>query len=138
MRNPAVASILWWSRFIIHHLEAKKLGAQQRSFDLRYSIMVHGIDIPIWKEEAFSLIFNRFKEILKTQEIVLYPVRTNCRTVFTLNWEIWHGSAVAACLQLFKGICGTGLKANTHHCNALGFPWGSNTITDPMLSTAGF
>jgi hypothetical protein len=41
-------------------------------------------------------------------------------------------------LQLFKGICGVGLLGGTYGCKDQLFPYGSNPITDPMLSTAGF
>jgi len=113
-------------------------AAGHRSIDLRCCIMVHGFDIPLRKEETFKRVFVRCQETLKTLDLKLYPLRTNCRTIFTLNWEIWHGPAVGACLQLFKGECSAGLIANTYNSNSMVFPWGSNPITDPMLSTEGF
>jgi hypothetical protein len=86
----------------------------------------------------FQRMFARCEETVKTLNLELLPIRTNCRTVFTLNWLIWHGPAVAACLQLFKGICGVGLLGGTYGCKDQLFPFGSNPITDSMLSTAGF
>jgi hypothetical protein len=116
----------------------KTRAAGQRSFDLRCCIMVHGFDIPLWKDEVFRRIFTRCEETLRTLDLVLYPMRTNCRTVFTQNWEIWHGPAVAACLQMFKGVCEVGLIGSTYDSKQLTFPWGSNPVTDPLFATDGF
>jgi len=115
-----------------------KTGTNPEVIDLQYCMMVHGFDIPLRNDSMFQRMFARCKETLKTLDLELLPVRTNCRTVFTLNWLIWHGPAVAACLQLFKGVCGVGLLGGTYGCKDQHFPFGSNPISDPMLSTAGF
>ncbi len=110
----------------------------KRSLDLRGCLMVHGFDVPHWNEEAFKRIFSRCAETLNTLDLVLYAMRTNCRSIFSLNWEIWHGPALAACLQLFKGQYASGIIASTYDSKQLVFPWGSNPITDPLLGTDGF
>jgi len=137
-RNGAVAAFSGGGDSTFTTWRHKTGAAGQRSFDLRCCIMVHGFDIPLRKEETFKRVFVRCEETLKTLDLKLYPLRTNCRTIFTLNWELWHGPAVAACLQLFKVEHSAGLIASTFNSNSLVFPWGSNPITDPMLSTAGF
>jgi len=116
----------------------KSSTAGQGAQLIRYCIFVHGFDIPLWKEEEFRRIFSHCEQTLQTLDLVLFPVRTNCRTVFTQNWEIWHGAAVAACLQLFKGECEVGLIASTFDSRQLTFPWGSNPLTDPLLATDSF
>lgn len=72
----------------------KSGSAGLRSFDLRLTMMVHGFDVPLWKVKSFELIYHRFKGILGSLNIPLVPLRTNCREVFTLNWEIWNGLAL--------------------------------------------
>ena len=49
-----------------------------------------------------------------------------------------HGAALGACLTLFKAHFGEGLIASTFSYGNLSLPWGSNPITDPLLSSGGF
>lgn len=115
-----------------------KTGTDPQVMELRYCMMVHGFDIPLRKETMFQRMFANGERALNSLDLELVAVRTNCRRIFTLNWLIWHGPAVAACLQLFKGMCGAGLLGGTFGCKAQLFPYGSNPISDPLLSTAGF
>lgn len=115
-----------------------KTGTDPLVMDLRYCMIVHGFDIPLKKEAMFQRVFETGKAALQTLNLELIPVRTNCRTIFSLNWLIWHGPAVAACLNLFKGVCGAGLLGGTFGCRDQIFPYGSNPISDPLLSSAGF
>jgi hypothetical protein len=112
--------------------------ADYRSRTLRYCSFVHGFDIPLLETDAYHSAFSMAAETLQSLDIPLIPVRTNCRDVIRLNWEMWFGPALAAVLQLFKQECDVGLIASGVPYTAQVSIWGSNSITDPLLSTAGF
>lgn len=46
-----------------------------------------------------------------------------------------HGAALAGCLQLMNNTFNEGRIPGTHSYEALLLPWGSNPLTDPLLST---
>ena len=45
---------------------------------------------------------------------------------------------IAACMHLLAGGFSTGLIASSHTYDALRIPWGSNPLTDPLLSSVAF
>jgi len=68
--------------------------------------------------------------------VELIPIATNFRNV-NQYWQDCHGAAVASCLMLLQGGYRTGLIASSRPYQAL-IPWGSNPVTDPLLSSDNF
>ncbi len=99
-------------------------------------LMVRGFDIPL--EEPYAEVFDRAAEksrrILESVGISLITVTTNLRTLGD-DWLDSHGAAVAAGLHAMGGAHGTGLIPGTHAYEALRLPFGSNPLTDPLLSS---
>jgi hypothetical protein len=99
--------------------------------------MVHGFDIPLAQQEVFERAAKKSKAMLNSLGVELIPVATNYRE-FGLNWEDVFGSAVASTLMLLRGSYTVGLVPSSYTYKSLFLPWGSNPLTDPLLSSNAF
>ncbi len=110
-------------------------GGAFRGGRLDAGLLVHGFDIPLAQEKQFQRAAERARATLGDAGLNLLTMKSS---LFDPDWEMTHGAALAACLSLLRGHFGTGLIASTYAYNRLSLPWGSNPITDPMLSGSGF
>jgi hypothetical protein len=109
----------------------------RRKQRLGAAVMVHGFDIPLDQAEVFTRAAANSTAILDTIDVPLIPVACNIR-VLRDDWEDSHGAALAACLHLFAGGYRTGLIASSGVYESIRIPWGSNPVTDPLLSSDSF
>ncbi len=100
----------------------------------KFALFVHGFDIPLEKEDAYEDYYPKAKEITDSVDVGLIRVQTNFRKIIG-NWVNSHGLALASCLHLFGGRCTAGLIASSHTYDSLRLPWGSNPVTDPLMSS---
>ncbi|WP_375515647.1 hypothetical protein [uncultured Nostoc sp.] len=114
-----------------------KCGRSQRP--LEAGLMVHGFDIPLFEQESFDRAVQKSKLTLASLGLELIPMATNFRD-FKQNWEDTHGIAVASCLMLLQGGYSIGLipSSDPYHAVDLSWGWGSNPLTDPLLSSSTF
>ncbi len=105
--------------------------------NLKAALMVHGFDIPLHEPDVFSRAAEKSRAIIKSVGLDFIPMACNFRK-FSDDWEDEHGAALASCLSLLSKGFSIGLIAGSHVYNALLFPWGSNPLTDPMLSSDSF
>ncbi|MGH7844652.1 MAG: O-methyltransferase, partial [Candidatus Binatia bacterium] len=105
--------------------------------DVRAAIMIQGFDIPLNQAYMFQRALNRSERILASLGVELIPVSTNLREL-GLNWGHSFGAAMAACLTLFKGGYRAGLLGSSEPYCSLVLPWGSNPVTDSLLSSDSF
>ena len=111
-------------------------GHQTRTISL--GAMVHGFDIRRGHQGGFDRAFGTAAKVLETVSIPLAAVRTNLRAAVPVNWEHLHGAALAAALQQFKSVAGSALIGSTEPYDDLVMAWGSNPITDHLLSSSSF
>ncbi|MEL6158431.1 MAG: hypothetical protein AAFQ40_01980 [Cyanobacteria bacterium J06623_5] len=125
-----------------HHASQAITDQQQVSG----ALMVHGFDIPYNQKEIFQKAAVGARSIVESLPGVRFiSVATNFRWVVpygwpgtALKWEIVYGTALAAALMLFQAQYRIGLMGSSLPYNDLILPWGSNPITDPMLSNRSF
>jgi hypothetical protein len=98
------------------------------------AMMAHGFDIALDDETGFAAAYARSCRILDSVNVEALRIKCNVRQ-HPGNWEHVHGAALAACLQLLNHTFYEGRIASTHSYDTLRFPWGSNPLTDPLLST---
>ncbi len=108
-----------------------------RQQNLAAGILVHGFDIPIDQQDVFASAEEKARKMLASIGVNLITVSTNLRDQHN-DWEDSHAAALAACLVLFQGKFKAGLIASSYPYNSLIIPWGSNPLTDPLLSTGSF
>lgn len=105
--------------------------------NLKAGLMVHGFDIPLHETDVFSRAAENSHAIVQSVGLEFIPMACNFRE-FGDDWEDEHGTALASCLSLFSNGFAVGLVAGSHVYDTLLFPWGSNPLTDPMLSSDSF
>lgn len=105
--------------------------------NLKAAVMVHGFDIPLHQTDVFARAAENSRTMVKSVGLDFIPMACNFRELGH-DWEEEHGAALASCLSLFSKDFSTGLVASSHVYNQLLFPWGSNPLTDPMLSSNSF
>ncbi len=107
----------------------------QRNLDA--GLLVHGFDIPLDGEEAFQRAALRARQTLDSVGAKLITMATNLREL-NIEWDDTHIAGVASCLMLLKGRYDEGLIPGSRSYSELVVPWGSNPITDHLLSSGDF
>jgi hypothetical protein len=105
---------------------------------LKAGLMVHWIGRPLKQQQVFNLTTKKSKAMLDSLGMELIPMATNFRELMPHNWDDFHGSAIASCLMLLQRGYTSGLIASSDPYHALNLPYGSNPITDPLLSSNTF
>jgi hypothetical protein len=99
--------------------------------------MVHSFDAPFKEHQNYDQAVEKCKAILISLGMDLIPVKTNFRQL-PLQWEDAFGTGIASCLMLLEAGYETGLIASSFPYRALSFPYGSNPVSDPFLSSESF
>jgi hypothetical protein len=102
---------------------------------LQTGLMVHGFDIPLTATDGFAGAALRAQKMLVSLGLEFLPVATNFREVFTQNWEEIFATAIASALLLFQRYYSVGLIPASHPYRAREFIYGSNPVSDHLLST---
>jgi hypothetical protein len=112
-----------------------RAGRQQRN--LSAGVMLHGFDIPLKEEQVFAQAVENTRSMLASIGMELIPIATNFREVGG-TWEDAFASGLASGLALLQGRYNTGLIASGYDYSCLVFPWGSNPVTDGLMSSGSF
>jgi hypothetical protein len=110
-------------------------GRQARN--LVAGVMLHGFDIPLQEAEVFARASANARLMLASLGMELIPIATNFREVGG-TWEDAFAAGLASALMLLQGRYNTGLIASGYDYSALILPWGSNPLTDGMMSSDAF
>lgn len=113
---------------------AKKLVGR-RSQPLKAGLFVHGFDIPLNQEIAYDSAIKRAEIMLNSVGVDAIPMATNFREVMDpyLRWTTSFGNGLGSCLLLLQNKFNIALIASSYCYQTLSFPYGSNSITDPMM-----
>ncbi|HUV41747.1 MAG TPA: hypothetical protein VMW23_08175 [Sedimentisphaerales bacterium] len=135
--NKAVAAFSGGldSCFTVWRHHSNNCGRQRQN--LQAAVMVHGFDIALGDTYAFQRAASNCKKMLKALSIQLITIATNFRELDN-DWENSHGAAIASCLMLLGNGFSTGLIASSEPYNNLVLPWGTNPVTDGLMSSDTF
>jgi hypothetical protein len=97
-------------------------------------LFVHGFDIALDRAAEFDGARERALRAAEVLGVELRSVSTNVQDLGQ-DWELVHGLALAAALQLHSPEFGVGLIGSSAPYFRIHLPWGSNPITDPLLSS---
>jgi len=106
--------------------------------NLLAGVFVHGFDIPLSDTNGFIGAARMANEVLNDLGLRLFPVKTNLRGLWDINWEHYCGTAISSVLCGLKKYAGTGLIGSGEPYDSLVFPWGSNPISDTLCSSGDF
>jgi hypothetical protein len=99
--------------------------------------MVQGFDIPLEQQETFDRAAEKSRAMLASLGMELIPIATNFREL-EQDWEDAHGTGIASCLMLFQRGFEAGIIASSDPYDALNLPYGSNPVSDWLLSSQSF
>ena len=123
------------SLFSAHKWSAPVQGPSR----LAWAVLAQGFDIPLEGEDYFRRHADQCRSVLASRNVSLFTARTNAMETagaFGLRWGLTHhGPAVASLLLLFQRKFDLGLIASTYVCDNVSTPWGSNSLTDPLLGS---
>lgn len=109
-----------------------------RSQEIKLAAMVHGFDIPLNDNQSYENAFNQAESTLISVNIPLFSLKTNYRKIARAGWEHAFAAALIAALSNFKNMAGTCIVGSGEPYDSLVIPWGSNPITDPLLTSGSF
>lgn len=100
-------------------------------------LFVQGFDIPLEQKEAFDRASERISKTLASLGAGLITMSTNLKEL-NIEWDDTHIVGIASCMHLLKERYSEGLIGSSHTYDKLSIPWGSNPISDHLLSDANF
>lgn len=104
---------------------------------VRRLLLVIGLDIGLGDEEASAAAVASATALAAAADCELAVLRTNVRQ-FIPYWEDGFALAVAASLHFGRNTESHGLIASSEPYAKLILPWGSNPVTDHLLSSNAF
>lgn len=117
-----------------HHRARAGRGSRR----LAAAIMIHGFDIPLPDQAGFALAQASARAALDSIELPLVTMRTNWRPLLCHTWIHEFGAALVASLYQYHGLAAAGLLAADGSYDHLLVPWGSNAVTNRLLSGGDF
>src|SRR4030095_5164857 len=120
---------------VFRHRTNKCPKAWTRSIEA--CLFVKGFDIPLDHDEAFQRACSKIETTLSKMSVNLITMSTNLQAL-NIEWDDTHVAGLASALMLFKHRYTEGLIASGCAYSRLVLPWGSNPITDHLLSSSSF
>jgi hypothetical protein len=108
--------------------------AAAASYPLDTVLLVHGFDVSRSNPDAFRELMARTDTLRQLAGVQLRIVRTNSKELRFQPWQYCFGAELAACMHLFSGEFSHALIGSSEPYDALVLPWGSNPVTDHLLS----
>jgi len=107
--------------------------------NLQAALMIHGFDIDLQDGETFACAAGKSKKILESLGIKLITMETNFKDLAG-DWEDTHIAGLASGLMMFQKDFKIGLIPGSPAYDNISIspPWGSNPITDRLLSSDSF
>lgn len=106
-----------------------------RSYRITRPVLVHGFDIPLSDDASFAAAQGHAESALSDIDLSPLVIRTNFRDVMTVSWEDACAIAIASAMQFCKGECGQAIIGSSEPYHSLVIPWGSNPVTDHLLTS---
>lgn len=97
-------------------------------------LLVHGFDVSLSNADALRELVDRTAPIRELAGVQLLILRTNSKELRLQKWEDSCGAQLAACMHLLSAEFSHALIGSTEPYDSLVLPWGSNPVTDHLLS----
>lgn len=117
----------------------RKALAGRRTRNLLSGVFVHGFDIPLSQKAAYAHLEEQNRLLLSSIGMGLIPLHTNYREML-VGWGDSHAAALVSALALFQKKYDTALLGSSkpYHVTDPKMVWGSNPMSDPLLSSDSF
>jgi len=111
--------------------------AGRRSRPIRNAVLVHGFDIPLADTVALEAAQTSARAIVSSLGVPLHVISTNSYE-FCFNWEDAFYSQAVAAMMASASSCNGCVIGGCEPYSDFPIPWGSNPVTNPLLSSAEF
>jgi hypothetical protein len=102
-------------------------------------VFVRGLNVEFDTGDKVDRVAAKLEKMLSSINMALVPIGTNLRQVSDQdNWWDAHVAVAASCLMVLAGGYSAGMISSSYPYQALKLPWGSNPITDNLLSSDTF
>jgi hypothetical protein len=118
---------------LLRHVRKK---AGRRTIRPVAAVLIKGFDIPLRHQQAFTIAHSSARTMLQELGVRLAVVESNWKADLCYNWDMEHATGLAACLNQFAGLADVAVLGGDEGYDKIETPWGSNVITNPLLSTA--
>lgn len=106
-------------------------------FNVQAGLFVHGFDIPLADHDSFERAATTARSVLTKLDSQLITMASNHKEL-NPDWNDTHGIAIGSCLMFFQKHYSSGLIPSTYRIERQVLPWGSNVITDKLMSSDSF
>jgi hypothetical protein len=97
-------------------------------------LLVHGFDVSLSNWGDLQELIERTAPIRELTGVQLRIVRTNSKELRLQKWADSFAAELAACMHLYSAEFSLALVGSSEPYDALVLPWGSNPVTDHLLS----
>jgi len=105
--------------------------------DVQAAVFAHGFDIALSRKEGYAHAAIKAKVMLDSLGVEMIPMAMNLKQLGD-DWGDSHAAGLASCLMLLGGRFASGLIASSYPYSYLQSGWGSNPISDWLLSSDSF
>jgi hypothetical protein len=105
--------------------------------DVQAAIFVHGFDIALSRKESYERAAKKARAMLDSLGVEMIPMAINLKQLGD-DWGDSHAAGLASCLMLLGGRFALGLIASSYPYSYLQSGWGSNPVSDWLLSSDSF
>ena len=105
--------------------------------NLQAGLIIHGLDIPLEQKQIFDRAAHNSTRMLTSLDVRSLSMATNFKSIAGA-WEDVFMAGIASCMVWYQKSFSIGLVGSSQPYHTLALPWGSNPITDRMLSTDSF
>lgn len=114
--------------------------AADEGVPLKSLLFLHGHDLDFHQLDQFHGLADNYEKTLQMRSLNMIRVETNAQETakkFQLSWpKMAHGIQLAAALHLFSHRHTLASIPSSDIVSTLIYPWGSNPVTDPLLSSS--
>lgn len=128
--------------FTLWRHKMNRCGRLRRNIEA--SVIIHGVDIPLQAAETHKIALEGASKMAESLDTKLIPIAINIRTVLDelghhpADYADYHAAVILSCMMILKKRYNVGLIGSGSPYNDLVLPWGSNPITDRLLSCDDF
>lgn len=116
---------------LLRHARRK---AGRRTVEPALAMLVQGFDLPLGNEQALQTARRSAQPMLDELGVPLSLVETNWKRDLCYHWQMEHLAGLAACLNQFHGLADVAVVGGDEGYDYVYLPWGSNQVTNAMLS----
>lgn len=98
------------------------------------ALLVHGMDIPLERDDFYANAASRAERMLKGTGVPLIRVRTNSR-MLGADWEDSFQLQLVSCFLIFQKHYAWGINGSGEPYDTVVMPWGSTPLTDHLCAT---